>query len=300
MPGADADPRGALPPSVSVGTVPGADSAGPVGSVVAVWGPTGAPGRSTVAAGLADALSGQGHPTLLVDADVYGGVLASAFGVLDESPGLAGACRQAANGRLDPPALAGMCWSLTPQLRVLTGIARADRWPELRPSAMTGVLAAARRLAPVTIVDCAFAIEADEELSFDTLAPRRNGATLAVLDEADRVLVVGSADPAGMERLIRALAELSEVLPSVRPEVVLNRVRSSAAPVEQARAALRRFAGITSAAELPEDRAGTDRAWARGIPLSVAAPKSPLRAALRQLSATLLTGTPAATAAAGR
>ena len=41
--------------------------------------------------------------TLLIDADVYGGVLASAFGILDESPGLAGACRVAANGRLTPP-----------------------------------------------------------------------------------------------------------------------------------------------------------------------------------------------------
>ena len=298
-PGAAADPRRALPPPARPVT-PAADPVRSTGIVVAVWGPTGAPGRSTVAAGLADMLSGQGHPTLLIDADVYGGVLASAFGVLDESPGLAGACRLAANGRLDAAGLAGLCWSLSPQLRLLTGIARADRWPEVRPTALGGVLAAARRLAPVTIVDCGFAIEADEEISFDTLAPRRNGATLTVLDDADRVLVVGSADPPGMERLIRALAELAEILPSVRPEVVLNRVRSSSAPADQARAALRRFAGITSAVELPEDRAGTDAAWIRGVPLSVAAPKSPLRAALRPLSGSLLAASRAPAGVASR
>ena len=78
---------------------PAAESNPPNGRVIAVWGPTGAPGRTTVAAGLAVAAAGS-IATLLIDADVYGGVLASAFGLLDESPGLAGACRMAANGRL--------------------------------------------------------------------------------------------------------------------------------------------------------------------------------------------------------
>ena len=55
------------------------------------------------------------------------------------------------------------------------------------------MLAAARALADFTVVDCGFCLETDEELSFDTLAPRRNGATLAVLDDAD--LVWSSARP---------------------------------------------------------------------------------------------------------
>ena len=44
--------------------------------------------------------------------------------------------------------------------------------------------------AGVTVVDCSFNVEDDEELSFDTAAPRRNGATLAVLEAADTVLCV--------------------------------------------------------------------------------------------------------------
>ena len=248
-----ADPRRSLPPGPPSGAGTGAepDPAAEPGRVVAVWGPTGAPGRTTVAAGLADALASSGVSTLLIDADAYGGVLASAFGVLDESPGTAGACRLAATGRLEPADLDRLCWSVGPSLRLLTGIGRADRWPELRPSALPAVLTTAARTATVTVVDCGFAIEADEELSFDTMAPRRNGATLAVLSAADVVLAVGSADPPGMERLVRGLLELAEVLPEVQPAVVLNRVRPSAASGPEALQALRRFTGIDDAHLLP-------------------------------------------------
>ena len=186
------------------------------GRVVAVWGPTGAPGRTTVAVGIADEAARLGVSTLLVDADVYGGVIAQVLGLLDESPGLAGAARLAGTGTLDGPALVRLAWAVRPHLRVLTGLARADRWPELRPRAVAAVLEEARRLAGVTVVDCSFSLEDDEELSFDTAAPRRNGATLAVLEAADTVLCVSGADPVALQRSIRALGELREVLPGRR------------------------------------------------------------------------------------
>ncbi len=285
------DPRSALPPAPPGAQDTEVDGPGddqpPRGRVVAIWGPTGAPGRSTVACGLAVEAADAGTPTLLVDADVYGGVLASAFGLLDESPGLAGACRAAANGRLDLPTLTTLCWSLGDDLRLLTGIARADRWPEVRPSAVPTVLDLARRMAPLVVVDCGFAIEADEEISFDTMAPRRNGATLAVLAEADEVLVVGSCDPPGLERLVRALADLADTVPQQVPRVVLNRCRPAVGATDEAEAALGRFAGVRVTARLPEDRSGTDRAWQHGVSLAQAAPRSPLRAGFRELAGTL-------------
>jgi len=264
------------------------DLPAPRGRVVAVWGPTGAPGRTTVATGIAVESAKFGVPTLLIDADVYGGVVATAFGLLDESPGLAGACRMAANGRLDLASLTTLCWSLGDNLRLLTGIARADRWPEVRPSAIPGLLDIARQMAALTVIDCGFAVEADEEISFDTMAPRRNGATLAVLGDADVVLAVGSCDPAGMERLIRGLAELGDAVPEVNPRVVLNRHRPSVASIDEAVAAVDRFAGVSVVGRLPEDRAATDRAWRRGVSLAEAAPRSPLRAATRELARSLL------------
>jgi len=44
------------------------------GSLIAVWGPTGAPGRTSLAINLASEISGLGMRTMLADADVYGGV----------------------------------------------------------------------------------------------------------------------------------------------------------------------------------------------------------------------------------
>jgi MinD-like ATPase involved in chromosome partitioning or flagellar assembly len=261
--------------------------AGP-GRVVAVWGPTGAPGRTTVAVGLADEAARLGVSTLLVDADVYGGVVAQVLGLLDESPGVAGAARQAAAGSLDADALARLAWSVRPQLRVLTGLARADRWPELRPRALAAVLEEARRLAALTVVDCGFCVEEDEELSFDSAAPRRNGATLAVLQAADTVLCVSGADPVALQRSIRALGQLRDVLPDVAPVVVVNQVRRGPVPGDARQEigdALSRFAAAEVAAFLPADRRATDAALADGRTLAEVAASSPLRAGLRSLAA---------------
>jgi MinD-like ATPase involved in chromosome partitioning or flagellar assembly len=288
-PGRDiADPLAALP-VLGAGEEPGDRPAGP-GRIVAVWGPTGAPGRTTVAVGVADEAARLGTSTLLVDADVYGGVIAQVLGLLDESPGLAGAARLAATGALDGPALVRLAWAVRPRLRVLTGLARADRWPELRPRAVATVLEEARRLAELTVVDCSFSLEDDEELSFDTAAPRRNGATLAILEAADTVLCVSGADPVALQRSIRALDQLRDVLPEVDPVVVVNQVRSGPVPGDPRREigeALERFAGREVGAFLPADRRGTDAALASGRTLAEVAPGSPLRAALRTLAATL-------------
>jgi MinD-like ATPase involved in chromosome partitioning or flagellar assembly len=260
------------------------------GSVVAVWGPTGAPGRTTVAVTLADELAQLGSASLLVDADVYGGTIAAVLGLLDESPGVAAACRQASAQRLDAAGLAALCWQLGPQLRVLTGIPLASRWPELRPAAFAPVLAAARGLADFTVIDCGFCLETDEELSFDTLAPRRNGATLAILDDADLVVVVGAADPIGMQRLVRGLADLRDAEVPAPVWVVLNRVRPGVVPGDvttELTTALQRFAGRTPAALLPADPRSMDAALATGRLLGESNPASPLRQAIVELAAAL-------------
>ncbi|MCW2670128.1 MAG: hypothetical protein JWO27_2025 [Frankiales bacterium] len=288
-----ADPRSALPrppqPVEELEALPG------TGRLVAVWGPTGAPGRTTVAVGIAAELAALGWPALLVDADVYGGVVAQVLGLLDESPGLAAACRQANNGQLDVAALAGLAREVAPALRVLTGIARADRWPELRPSALDVVLTLARSLAAVTVVDCGFALEQDEELVYDTMAPRRNGATVAVLEQADTVVVVGTADPVGLQRLVRGLSELKETVPGLAPTVVVNRLRASAIPGDteaEVRAALQRYAGIEQLWVVPQDTEAVDAALAVGRTLAEAAPGSPARQAIQRIAAAVI-GVPA-------
>jgi MinD-like ATPase involved in chromosome partitioning or flagellar assembly len=288
-PGRDvADPLAALP-ALDVPQTPEAGPAGH-GRIVAVWGPTGAPGRTTVAVGLADEAARLGVSTVLVDADVYGGVVAQLLGLLDESPGLAGAARLAGAGNLDVAAIVRLAWDVRPKLRVLTGLARADRWPELRPRAVVAVLAETRRLADLVVVDCSFSLEDDEELSFDTAAPRRNGATLAVLEAADTVLCVSGADPVALQRSVRALDELGDVLPEVDPVVVVNQVRRGPVPGDpeaEIAAAIERFSGRDVGFFLPADRSATDAALASGRTLAEVAPRSPLRTALRSLAASM-------------
>ncbi|MGB7423925.1 MAG: P-loop NTPase, partial [Ornithinimicrobium sp.] len=251
------------------------------GQVVAVWGPTGAPGRSTVAVNLAAELA-RAEPTLLIDADTYGASIAQMLAVLDEAPGIAAATRAADNGTLDPGALVRLARETHPQLSVLTGIPRADRWPELREHAVVDVLAHASDLVPWTIVDAAFCVERDEEISFDTAAPRRNGVTIAVLESADWVVVVGTGDPVGLQRLVRAVGDLREhtQAPCL---VVVTRVRSSAVgrdPKPQITDVLARFAGIESLHLIPEDQEAMDAALLAGGTLSEIRPSSPARHAL--------------------
>jgi Mrp family chromosome partitioning ATPase len=260
------------------------------GRLLAVWGPAGAPGRTLVAVNTAGELAAQGKSVLLVDADSYGASVAGVLGLLDEAAGLAQACRLADQGLLDREALLRVAVPVAATagtFRVLTGITRADRWTELRAAALALVLDRAREVADVIVVDAGFCLEADEELSFDTMAPRRNAATLRSLELADTVIAVGSADPVGVPRLVRGLAELEGCLPGVSPEVVLNKVRASAvgrSPERQLREAWDRFGPSTGIkAFLPWDPGATDAALLSGSLLLESAPESRLRSAIADL-----------------
>ncbi|MBT2596782.1 chromosome partitioning protein [Arthrobacter sp. ISL-72] len=276
----------------AIRTVAGADDDGPAepagaGKVLAVWGPAGSPGRTLVAANIAGELAAAGNSVLLVDADTYGASVAGLLGLLDESAGLAQACRLADLGQLDADALLKIAAPIVlkaGRLRVLTGITRADRWTELRASALGVVLEKAREMADYIVVDTGFCLEADEELSFDTMAPRRNAATLRSLELADTVYAVGSADSIGVPRLVRGLSELEAAVPQASPRVILNKVRASAAgrfPERQLREAWERYGPAEGiAAFLPSDGAATDSALLSGSLLLEAAPESALRLAL--------------------
>jgi Flp pilus assembly CpaE family ATPase len=268
-----------------------------LGRIFAIWGPTGAPGRTTLAVNIAAEISMLGRATLLADADTYGGAVAQVLGLLDEAPGLAGAARAANNGQLDLASLARHARQVTPQLRVLTGITRTERWPELRPASLEVVWALARGLAEVTVVDCGFSLEQDEELSFDTAAPRRNGATLTTLEQADVVVAVSAADPVGLQRFVRGMSDLRGAVPGADVRVVVNRLRASVVgpqPEAQVGAALQRHAGVPRVTFVPDDAAAADAALMRGQMLAEAAASSPIRRAIAQLAAELI-GVPEAT-----
>ncbi|MCU1516751.1 MAG: chromosome partitioning protein [Pseudarthrobacter sp.] len=283
-----ADPSAALKPlAAASGGIPAASGSG---TVIAVWGPAGSPGRTFVAANMAGELAAEGKTVLLVDADSYGASIAAVLGLLDESAGLAQACRLADQGLLDAEALLRIATPVATRLgtfRVLTGITRADRWTELRAAALSLVVERAREVADVVVIDTGFCLEADEELSFDTMAPRRNAATLRSLELADTVYAIGAADPVGVPRLVRGLADLELAVPQAAPIVVLNRVRAGAvgrAPERQLREAWDRYGpAAVLTAFLPADATAADGALLGGSLLLETAPESKLRAAIARL-----------------
>lgn len=260
------------------------DPSHPESLLLAVWGPTGAPGRTTVALALAETLASRGVATMIVDADSYGGAVAQSLGILDEGSGLLEACRDAASGRLDVVTLSNRSRVLGSGLRVLTGFARSDRWPEAAGPLVTRVLESCRSLSTVTVVDCGFCLEEDEALTYDTAAPQRNGATLAALRGADRVVAVCGPGPVAMQRLIRSFDQLRRVT-DAPVFLVLNGVETERKAARDPLRVLERFAGLAPVARLPYDRATVMRSMAEGRSVVEVAPRSRLVAQFGWLAA---------------
>lgn len=259
------------------------------GQVIAVWGPAGSPGRTTLAICVAAELAAAGHSVALADVDTHSGSIAPALGLLDEAPGFAAACRLAGANSLDHAELERIgqrYLSARGSFWVLTGIGRPSRWPELSGERVGTTIKACRGWVDYTVLDTGFSLENDEEISSDLFAPRRNAATISALREADQVIAVGSADPVGLSRFLRAHVDLVETILTDRVIVVMNKIRPSAIGLNassQVRQTLQRFGGIASPVLVPHDQSALDAAILSGKTLYDVAAKSPARVAIGQL-----------------
>jgi MinD-like ATPase involved in chromosome partitioning or flagellar assembly len=250
---------------------------GGLGRIVAVWGPTGAPGRTTVAMALAAELAARRRRTTLVDVDPYGGAVAQQLGVLDEVSGLLAAARLSGSGLMEAR-FGSVQRAMGEHLTVVTGLPRADRWIEVRSGAVEHLLSVAATHGEV-VVDTGFGLEPDPSGELGSRASR-NQATLAALGQADEIVVVGSADPVGLARLVRGLAELHDAVPDPVVRVVVNRMRMSLGWSESDVSSM--VEGIVPLAGLhflPDDRAAVDKALVGGRTL-VESGDSPLRRAV--------------------
>ncbi|MGD2202607.1 AAA family ATPase [Microbacterium maritypicum] len=261
--------------------------------VIAVWGPHGAPGRSTLAIQLAVELARRGRRTALVDTDTVAPALALLLGLSDDAPGVAAACRRAERGALDSAELTRLATTVATgggDIEVLPGINRPSRWPELSSTRLRATLVACREWSEETVVDVAAAFDADEEVTYDLAGPRRHAATTASLNEADLIIAVASADPLGISRFVREHAELRRLTAPTPVVVVVNQVRPGPLGIDargQVRRTLERFAGITDVVFMPFDQRAADAALLHARPMTDVAPRSPFLAAVRRLASTL-------------
>ena len=250
-------------------------------TTIAVWGSSGAPGRSTIAASLAASFAHHGSDTVLVDADTYGGSVAQMLAMLDDVSGLMAACRAANQGRVDE--VADHLLDVEPRLRLLTGIPRADMWPQVRPGALELVLQRLQADADILVADCASFLEPGD----GARGAGRNQVTRHVLSSADAVLVVGRADPVGLSRLVRALHDLSDVV-EIEPAVVVNLMRSSLGwSTREVARTLTRLTGVEQVNFVPADVTALDLAMMRGQLPRVVDSSSAFVNAVDDLAATL-------------
>ena len=235
------------------------------GRILAVGGPLGSPGRTTIALGLAAELARLGQQTLLVDADTFGASVALRLGLLDEAPGLAAAARAANSGTLDDASFARVVRRVRPGLEVLTGVSRPSRWRELRPGALAYVWDAARRRADVTVIDIGFCIESDDALGADAGASTRAAVALSALGEADDVISVGVPDPVSVARLVPALTAVRELAPTATLHVIANRVPKRSSEARDFAEILARHGNVTVSHVVSEDAATLRAMTAEGL-----------------------------------
>ena len=232
---------------------------GPGGQVLAVWGPVGAPGRTTVAAGLAGLLAARGRAVVVVDADPNA-ALAQHLGVLDQVSGLLSAARLQVAGTL-PGRVQSVCRALGPRLGVLTGLPRPDRRDEVLAGTLPEVLGAIAAFADVVV-------DLGSDLHQEAVPGAPGAWTPEVLEAADSVLVVGAADPVGLTRLAHALMELREATGGVEARVVVNRTRPTLGWSEREMAeVVGRLVPVHSLHFLPDDQTASDRALVAGEPV---------------------------------
>ncbi|GAA4285146.1 P-loop NTPase [Brevibacterium daeguense] len=256
------------------------------GPIIAVWGTGGAPGRSTIAGALAHILGDDGR-SVLVDADTVGASQAAMLGLLDDTPQLAALCRAAASGAVGG-VLSRHVSLVDERLSVVTGLSRAERWPEIKPAVLAEVLTALSAEYRRVVVDVSDRIDPDDDYAdphYD-----RHAATRAVLDCADHVVVAAAADPLGLQRLVRLLETPRGLAVRDDCTVVVNKVRATAVgqgAEERIRSTLLRFAGLEQVVLLPDERAVTDAALLAGRTVPESAPRSALALALGELAGNL-------------
>ena len=278
--------------------LPGADAPAPAphtrGTVIAVWGPAGSPGRTTLAIAIAAEIAAAGFTVALADVDTHSASVAPALGLMDEAPGFAAACRLAGADSLDRAELERIGQrhdAGDSSFWVLTGIGQPSRWPELSADRVLATIDECRRWVDYVVLDTASSLESDEEISSDMFAPRRNAATVTALREADHIVAVASADPVGLARFLRAHGDLADVAVTLEITVVANKVRASAiglGPAAQVTQTLSRFGGIDDPVLVPWDQQAMDAAVLSARTLAEVAPKSAARLAIRRLVAARL------------
>lgn len=259
-------------------------SLGPRGRVISVWGPKGAPGRSSLSIELAAELAATEPRTTVVDADTYGGDLAQLLGITEELPTIVWACQTAARGDSSRErVMAGLRRAGSNGPVLVPGITRSDLWRDVGEFAWRELVTVLRETSAHVVVDTGFCLEDDPGAY--TVGEGRNAIAREAVRCADHLVAVCRCDPVGLKAFLWSYGALTELVDEDRILVVANRIR----PGDEGAVTdlLRRHIGKRPAAFVPDDPGAFRAASVRGAAVREVAPSSPVARSVREVAASL-------------
>jgi pilus assembly protein CpaE len=246
----------------------------PLGKVVVSFSTKGGVGKSVVSTNLAVVLATHAPGRVaLVDCDLQFGDVAVMLGIpplhttTDAAAAIVGADAELMDGLLATHDASG--------LRVLCAPVEPSAGDKITPEEMVGIIKILRRMFDYIVVD---------------MPPHFDDVVLALLEEADAVLLVASMDIPSIKNLkvgIQTLDLLS--LAGNKLHLVLNRAN---ARVHLDVSDVERALGVSAEYRIPSD-ISIPQAVNRGVPVVLDKPRAPAALALRAVAETFLTTAPA-------
>lgn len=241
------------------------------GQVMVAFSTKGGVGKSMVATNLAVLLASQANGRVaLVDADLQFGDVAVMLGIpplhttADAAQAIENADEQLMDGLLATHEAS--------TLRVLCAPTEPSAADTITPEAMIGIIRMLRRMYDFVVVD---------------MPPHFDDLVLALIEEADTVLLVASMDIPSIKNLKVGIQTLDLLaLAGDKLKLVLNRAN---ARVHLDVADVERALGVTAEFRVPSDIA-IPQAVNRGVPVVLDKPRAPAALALRSVAETFLTG----------
>jgi cellulose biosynthesis protein BcsQ len=198
---------------------------------IAMWGPHGSSGKSTIAINLAESLSNSGFQVLLVDADRENPSLAIMLGLDRPTQDFTAAkeleSADRAPGGFLPQIFRVACGSH--HFHLLSGISPTAQWSELGVEEVQYLMQQMEQYDRI-VFDLSSSL--DSPGTRKPGAPNRNQLTRFLISAVDQLVAIGRADFLGVHRLVAQLLSVKKLRKDKPTKVVFNLVATRPSPVE--------------------------------------------------------------------
>ena len=264
----------------------------PKARVVAVWSPSGSPGRTTIAACIATEFAKQGSRTLVIDADSYAPSMEFHFGIEQSQAGIAAVARAAIHERLDEALLEKQAVDFQHgkvSLKILTGLSMPDRWQEVGFDGVNAILEFAEEHFDCIVIDVAAPIEL--QIVHEKSLVERNAMTVAALKRATHVVALSGAEAKDVHRFVWDYQQLKSLEIPGELFVLVNQFRTATlgrSAAKQIADSIERLSGCQVAEFIDFDQSAADRAKLDGVPITLAGRNSSARSQIAKFVLTRL------------